>query len=46
MEKFLREEDGVTSLEYALVLVLVVMVCFIAVSVIGKIVLTMFGGLA
>ena len=43
---FLREEDGPTAVEYALMLALVVMVCLGSIAVLGKAVEATFNALA
>ena len=43
---FLRDEDGATMVEYALMLALIAVVCIVAVTAIGKGANTMFNTVA
>jgi pilus assembly protein Flp/PilA len=36
VREFLREEDGPTAVEYAVMLALIIVVCFTAISLIGQ----------
>ena len=45
-KRFLREEDGATMVEYALMLALIAVVCITAVGTIGTSANTMFGNIA
>ena len=35
-QKFLRDEDGATAVEYAVMLVLIIVVCIAAVTILGQ----------
>lgn len=46
IKDFLREEDGATAIEYALIVGLVAVVIIVALSLLGESVSTLFGTLA
>ena len=45
-KRFLRDEDGATMVEYALMLALIAVVCIVAVGLIGTGANTMFNNIA
>jgi pilus assembly protein Flp/PilA len=46
LKRFLKSEDGPTAVEYAVMLTLIVMVCFVAIQSVGTTTSTTFSNMA